>query len=98
MIPRTAPFPRPLRWLLALIPLGAAFGASLRALNNVETRTHAESMFVRRDSFAIHQAAEATLHADEIRRADSAFREMLHIVSGLDSSDHCRRGFRNYCR
>lgn len=46
----------------AVWALTSGTAASLRALSNVETRPHADSTFVRKDSFAIHLAGEAFVH------------------------------------
>jgi hypothetical protein len=46
----------------AVWALTAGTTASLHAISHVETRAHAESVFVRKDTFAIHLAGEALVH------------------------------------
>lgn len=64
-----APVPRWLLALGALIPVVAAVAATARVVNGVETKTHADSTYVRRDSLAIQQAGFARRYSvDSVAR------------------------------
>lgn len=64
-----APVPRWLLMLGALVPLAGILAAAARAAGNVETRTHADSTFVRKDSLAIQQAGFARRYSvDSVAR------------------------------
>lgn len=90
--------PRWVKWLLAAVPISGAFAGTARLAGNVETRTHAESTFVRRDSMAMYRQAMSSQRYDDSLISAGALREMFHMVSGLDSSDRCHRGMTRYCR
>lgn len=83
--------PRWLKYLLALIPLSAAGAAVARTINGVETKAHAESTYVTHAEYALQHQRDSSSTA-------STLHDMSAVLFGLDSSDHCRRGYRAYCR
>lgn len=81
--------------VIALV--GGVAGAA-RWVGNLETKPHADSTFLSRTDFAVHQQAVALIHQRDSLNAANDKVEVLRLLSGLDSSDHCRRGFRSFCR
>lgn len=100
MLPKslTPPLPRWIKILLAVVPLSGVVAGVARTANQVETKAHAESTFVRKDTFAIHLAGEALQYrTDSLERAHDRDEE-LRMLFGLDSDSRCHRGFSRYCR
>jgi hypothetical protein len=87
----------PLLRLLSIV--GAVLGivAALSGAARV-VKTTADATYVRRDTFALYQQGVANQRRNDSLNASGALREVFHIVSGLDSSDRCRRGQSGYCR
>lgn len=88
---RRLSLPRGVKVLLALLPLAAALAVVARAAANVETRTHADSVYVSKATYALQRQQDSSSNATERNEA-------RHILFGLDSSDRCRRGQKDYCR
>lgn len=94
-MPRLPPDPllRMITIVGGMLAIVATSAAGARAAKSAADRT-----YVLRDSFALYQREiESTRRADRAAIADS-LREVVHILSGLDSSDRCRRKQQNYCR
>lgn len=80
------PIPRFLLLLGALIPITAAVAGGARVV-----KTTADETYVRRDSFSLMRRTDSLT-------ALSDRREVFRLLSGLDSSDRCRRGQPGFCR
>jgi len=81
--------------LIALVPLAAFMtdvGRSIHATtSSVETKAHAESTYLSKSEYALQRQRDSGSIYSEVH-------DMRSVVFGLDSSDRCRRGYRNYCR
>lgn len=103
----TAAFSRPLdtmsaktfiRGAMLLIALAGSLGALGRWVTSHPTKAEVDSVFVRRDTFAIYQQGlAAKLREDSITRTQD-LRDILHAVQGVDSSVKCLRNVPGYCR
>ena len=64
----------------------------------VGAKAAADSTYVRRDTFALHNATERQSHIRDSLLSAADRREVRALLFGLDSSDRCRRGQTNYCQ
>jgi hypothetical protein len=78
-------------WIVSTLASSGLLLGAIHFVGNLETKAHADSTFVRRDSLALQHLRDSTTAAAE-RAIDRA------ILFGLDSSDRCKRGQRDRCR
>ena len=65
------------------VVLGGALGGAARYVGHFETKTHAESTFVRRDSMAIYQQGDALIHQRDSLITAAAIAAMQKDLSSL---------------
>lgn len=71
---------------------GALWTGGSRAITVADTR------YVRLEAFRAHRVDEQVQHLRDSTSLRADLVRITSIVAGLDSSDRCRRGQREYCR
>lgn len=84
----------------ATINFSAMLGAALAVMGWAAQRsaTALDARYVHVDAFAAAQAGFAKQRAVDSTALASDMRDVRRMLSGLDSSDRCRRGQRDFCR
>lgn len=81
------PFPRWVKILLALVPLSGlvagAARATVKTAANLETRSHADSVYLRKDTFAIKQAGAVLSHQRDSLVYDAQFSQINTSLAAL---------------
>lgn len=83
-----------------VLNVGAIVSATL-TIGGMAVKSSAQALdgrYVHTDTFAVFQAGEAQWRLRDSLTLAAEMRDMRRMLSGLDSSDRCRRGQREFCR
>ena len=90
------------RLIAGMLGLATTLGATARWVHNTAnaypTKAEVESVFVRRDTFALYRLDQAAQRREDSTARAAEYRDLFHAVMSMDSSDKCRRNLMRYCR
>lgn len=100
----TAAFPRPdnakqlMRWTIYLASIVGSLAGAARWVNSHPTKAESDSLFVRRDTFALYRVEQAGMRREDSLSRSADREKILNAIQGVDSSLKCLRKVPGFCR